>query len=221
MSSARINLAHAPFVNSRPATRLALVLWLAAVGLLAWNGWHYWGYFTGSNDKSRRLAEIDRDTERLRRETVQLEKEIASLDLAQQNAQVQFVNERILDRTLSWSQLFERLNDLVPVDVRLLSLGPGRGGGRQGQPAARRDSAETSQAVPLRIQAEAKTDEAMLAFVDGLFAHPSFRKPNLLSEVRDQGVVRFELSVEYLREGTAPAARSEAAASAAGEEGAR
>ncbi len=50
----------------------------------------------------------------------------------------------------------------------------------------------------LTLHCEAKDDEALLRFVDNLFAHPAFSEPNLENEEReDSGLLRFDLTVQY------------------------
>jgi hypothetical protein len=52
--------------------------------------------------------------------------------------------------------------------------------------------------VLLQMSCETKDDEAMLRFVDNLFAHPAFAEPNLIREERhDDGLVTFEINVQY------------------------
>ena len=76
--------------------------------------------------------------------------------------------------------------------------------------------------VVLGVRGTARTSEEVLAFIDSLFAHESFRVPNLSKEsLRDDQLIDFSLTVIYAP--TAPPAEpaetvaAEAAESAEGE----
>lgn len=195
------NLARRPFVNTKPVTRATLVLWVLGVLLAAWNGWLYWRYFEGSGEKARRLTELGDRVAEERARIGELEGALRSLDLGRQNATVAFLNIKIAERAFAWSQLFDHLAELLPADVRLTNL----------RPAAERDDrrrravSSEGEAVRLHIQGEAKNDEALLALVDALFAHPAFEEPDLEREARQEGgLVQFDLETRYLLHAAGP-----------------
>ena len=71
--------------------------------------------------------------------------------------------------------------------------------------------------VELRIAGEAQDDESLLVFVDRLFAHPSFERPNLQNESRQSdGGLGFSLTVTFYPDPAAAAPAAPAAADAAG-----
>jgi hypothetical protein len=197
-----LNLARRPFVNSRPVVRTALALWLLGLLLFLGNAYMFWNYRTGSADKR---AEIEQREEQTTRETDsvrRLEAQFASMELEQQNAQIDFLNRKIDERTFSWSLLFDRLAAVMPNDVRLKRLTPITSAQQEERLRAQGTSARRSVAegqVLLSITAQSKSDEAISQFVDRLFEDP-FRNPNVSREVRDEdaNVVEFELTVAYL-----------------------
>lgn len=200
-----LNLARRPFVNSRPVVRAALALWLFGLLLLLGNVYLFWNYMTGSADKraeiDRREAAVDKE-----QQVVQdLEARFRNMDLEKQNAQIDFLNRKIADRTFSWSLLFDRLAAVMPNDVRIRRLIPITSAQQEerlrslGQ-SARRNVVEGQ--VLLSITAQSKSDEALSRFVDNLFEAP-FRNPNVSREVRDEeaNLVEFDLTVTYLPQG--------------------
>jgi Tfp pilus assembly protein PilN len=194
-----LNLSRRPFVNSRPVLRTALLLTVGGLALLGVNLLVYSRYWTGREDSAHRLAEANLRVKNEQRKIRAVEHQLSSIDLAQQNEQVMFLNRRIAERTFGWSQLFDHLAEVLPADVRLDRLSPSAPD--EGH-AARRDSGAPEGRdgrVLLRVTGEAKNDEALLQLVDGLFSHPAFDAPNLTRESRDKGgLTSFDLTVLYI-----------------------
>jgi Tfp pilus assembly protein PilN len=194
-----LNLARRPFLNSRPVVRAGVALWVLGVLLLAGNVTLFWTYLDKSAAQRAALTELNREIAAERKAVGELEARLLGLDLTEQNEQIEFLNEKIAQRTFSWSRLLDRLAAVLPNDVRLLSLQPEQGEGRSEAEARRRRSADDGR-VTLAITGQSRSDAALLSFVDNLFAHPSFGEPNLTRERRkeDDDLVDFELSVRYL-----------------------
>jgi hypothetical protein len=194
-----LNLARRPFVNTRPVQRVAAILWLAGVALLIVNVMLFMRYLTNSQATRGKLAAIESEIAREQRDSAALLGRLGNLGLDQQNREVTFLNRKIDERTFSWSLLFERMAEVLPDQVRLLRLKPSnvvqREIGLGPRPSARELNPPP---VSLNMHCEAKDDEAVLRFVDNLFAHPVFSEPNLESEERmDSGLLRFDVTVQY------------------------
>ena len=204
-----LNLARRPFLNSRPVVRVSLLLWLLGLGLLLVNLVLFQGYLSSSADKREQIARGEQEVERQRQIAAQLQSRLDALDLESQNEQVDFLNKKIEERTFSWSLLLDRLAEVLPNDVRIERLSPrtGEGAGQEltrSRPAATRSGLQDGR-IPLSIDAEARKDEALLQFVDNLFAHPAFADPNPMNEERleaEGNVLKFELQVQYIPGGT-------------------
>jgi hypothetical protein len=204
-----LNLARKPYVNSRPVVRTALLLWIVGGLLLLGNVFLFWSYLSGSTEKRAERDRLEESVVRQQKVVADLEARLSQLNLEQQNEQVAFLNRKISERTFSWSLLFQRLSEVLPDDVRLLQLQPAAIAGDD-RPGARvtpsttlrgRRPMGTSDRVPLIIQAEAKSGEAQLQFLDRLFAHPAFGKDadiarETLSE--DNNRLRFDVRVTYI-----------------------
>lgn len=207
--SESLNLSRRPFVNSRPVVRAALLLWLVGTLLLLGNVFLFWSFLSGSTQTRADLDEMEQKVEREQKAVADLEARLAQLDLGQQNEQVAFLNRKIAERTFSWSLLFDRLSEVLPDNVRLIQLQPAaiagddRPGSRPAPSTTLRGRRPTgsSDRVPLFIQAESKSDEALSEFVDNLFAHPAFDDPDVSRETRDEdndNRLRFDLRVTYI-----------------------
>jgi Tfp pilus assembly protein PilN len=189
MSFTSVNLASRPFSNQTPVLRTALALGVVALLLVALNATLYWSYLSGSGEEARaELARLDGDISRTESRLRELDREVAGFDREAMSLQVEFLNLRIAERTFTWSRLFEDLGEVLPATVRLERLSP-------------RLSRETRGGAPtgvlLAIEGAARNDEAVLAFIDALFAHPRFENPDPSREARREGELRFSLTVTY------------------------
>jgi Tfp pilus assembly protein PilN len=216
-----LNLARAPFVNSRPVVRAALALWLFGGGLLVANVVLFAGYRSSTAGKQ---AELELTRERIAAEQKKIGDLAAQLErsrVPQLAQQVQFLNARIAERTFDWGLLFDRLADVLPWNVRIGSLSPvtvqaeTRAGSRGAAPPAL-----TPERFRLHIAGAAQDDEALLGFVDALFQHASFQGPDLQRESR-QGELAFDLAVTYLPGAEPPAAAPAASTGAPAASGAK
>jgi Tfp pilus assembly protein PilN len=191
-----VNLARRPFVNDRPLRRVTALLWIVGGGLLAADAFLFWGYVRGRSDQRGELGRLDEAIAGERRQLADLDRRLAAVDLEAQNLRAAFVNRQIAERSFAWSVLFDRLADLLPIDVRLVSLVPHHVGDKER--ARARPGAERPERVELAIEGVARRDEALLELLDALFADPAFTDPNLAREARDNAELRFALSVVYL-----------------------
>jgi len=205
--SGSLNLARRPFINTRPVTRVSIVLWILGLLLLLGNISLFWSYLSGSAEKREELARLEQDVQRQRETVSQLEQRLASLNLEEQNSQVQFLNRMIAERTFSWSLLFDRLAEVLPDDVRLTRLAPQR----KNKKAAGSREVETpvpgDDRVRLVIEGFSRSDDAHYRFVDNLFSHPAFAKDADISrESRDEerNLVEFNVQVTYIPGGPLP-----------------
>ena len=222
MSAARWqepNLARAPFVNERPVRRLGIALWVlfAIVG-----GASLWLSQTIRRETGTRVAELARlnsETISSRERAVTLEAQLRRADLPAQNEHAEFLNRRLAERTFSWNGLLETLAGVMPRGVRLMGLSPEGFARERGRKIASVETPATTR-VALRINGEAEETEALLEFVDRLFEHPAFDRPNLSRESeRKDAKIQFDLTVDYLPQIAAQPELLAAAGEGSGEQG--
>ena len=197
---AEINLASRPFVNERPVRRAALLLLVAGLALAAVNGWLYTRYVLQRTASAGELERVEAAIVVEEQRVARLSGQLAAADLTQQNRLVSFLNQRIAERTFGWSVLFDRLENLLPEDVRLLSLTPTEANVQEREQALR-DGSGTMPAerrFNLALTGVAREPEAVLELIDALFADPAFRDPDPHQEATQAGEVRFTLDVVYL-----------------------
>lgn len=194
-----LNLARRPFINTRPVTRVSILLWLLGLLLLLGNVSLFWNYLSGSAAKRDELASLEQDIQRQQKTVGELERRLASLNLAEQNRRVRFLNRKIAERTFSWSLLFDRLAEVLPDDVRLTRLAP--------KPLSKKsfgaqdDDEPVDDRVLLTIHGVSRSDEGALDFVNSLFAHREwFENPDISRESREEesNTVEFDVQVIYI-----------------------
>ncbi len=203
-----LNLARRPFANGRPVVRIALLLGVLGTLLLVENIAIYWRYLEDSATQRAERAGLVAEREQIERRINDLFRQLESFDLDRQNLQVGFLNQRIAERKFSWGTLLDRLARELPGEVRLVSLRP-KSGDAKGRTSVRSlargkgsgKSAGSGERIQLVIEGQAKSVEAMLRFVDHLFARAEFADPDPQSQQQDdKGLINFKLSVDYLPE---------------------
>jgi hypothetical protein len=193
------NLAAAPFVNRRPVQRFTRAAWVLGILLAALNTLLWLQYRHDSTALRARLAETRSAIEIKSRSVVDADQKLRGLGLAVQNAQVDFLNRRIAERTFPWSLLFERIASTLPDGVRLISLTPvfrdraEPGAGK----AAKPEPAPREELVDLKIRGVAKSDQDLYELIDAFFSSPAFLRPRLYQESQSEGEVSFTVDVQY------------------------
>jgi Tfp pilus assembly protein PilN len=210
-----LNLAHRPFLNTRPVQRAAAALWLLGMILLASNVSLFWTFLDRSAAQRAELAEINEEIAAERAAIANLEAGLSGLDLAEQNERVEFLNAKIAQRTFSWSQLLDRLAAVLPDGVRLVSLQPQQESRVEGRSRRRDDGGQ----VILALAGQARSDTSLLQFVDNLFGHPAFGEPDPTRDRRreEDDLLDFNLTVAYRPAGVPQPALAPATAALATE----
>ena len=195
-----LNLAASPFVNQRPVRRTGYILWLVGLLLALANVYLYWSYLSGQGATQTGLQEVSAQLEQESAQLRAAQEELAGFEPRELNRKIEFVNLRIVQRTFSWSRLFDVVAETLPGDVRLASLSPKFGEGDRRERRGRRGANLQFGEVLLEIRGEAKTSEALLEFVDRLFAHDAFKNADLRQEQYQEGTGRifFSVSTMYL-----------------------
>jgi Fimbrial assembly protein (PilN) len=179
-----INLASRPFYNNR----LYVVAYSVSAGLLAlMTGLSLYTFFSDQVSLKRFQAAEDRLQSQLlvldRNEEAQ-RKVLRRLDLEEVAAQSHFANDAILERVFSWTLLFNRLERVMPPDVKLESLRPKVDGG----------------SIHFRIIGTAKSPSDFTDFEEALLESVLFSDVYPISETispTGRGLL-FSLSFRYL-----------------------
>jgi Tfp pilus assembly protein PilN len=187
MKLLEINLATRPFRNN---TLYWVGFGSAALLLVAVTGLNFWLFFQSGSTVQQYQQELDlkqhkRDS--LARDEERLSLKLTKLDFNGLRQQADFANDAIRRRIFSWTQLFNRLEVVVPPAVMMTALRP------------------EIQAEGISIVGEgiAKDQEGLLDFEEGLIRSAYFERIYPGSERREQrgGELHFSLKFDYLPEG--------------------
>jgi len=188
MRPIEINLATRPFRNNTLywAGFGSAVLALAAVSVV--NVWLFLGYGSTMRRHREDLTSNQQRREALARDERQLSVKLAKLDFKGLAQQSEFANDAIRRRIFSWTELFNRLEEVVPPAVMMIAIRP------------------EIQAEGISVVAEgsAKDQEGLLQFEENLIRNPRFARIFPGSERREQRGqdLRFSLKFDYVPDGS-------------------
>ena len=117
-----LNLARRPYRDFRLFTAVMAVLYVAAIGVTFLSVRGVVRKFTFNESTQERIQELERGVKEAKAETESLRKTLATVDFSGVNATAQSVNDLIGRRAFAWSRILERLEAVLPDDVRLVSL---------------------------------------------------------------------------------------------------
>jgi Tfp pilus assembly protein PilN len=119
-----LNLASRPFRDYRPVYAVVVIMALVTAFLALNNVDTFLRYRTET--KTTR-ADIDKLGEQIageQRQTETLTQRLKGVDIKLLASQTEFANAQLAERAFSWSELLDRLERVLPTDVRLVSVSP-------------------------------------------------------------------------------------------------
>jgi len=119
-----LNLASRPYRDYRPLYAVVVVTSLLIAFMLLNNietGYRYVHETRATRDK---ISQIDRQIEVENRRTEEANQRLRGVNVKLLAEQAQFVNARLAERAFSWSELLDRLERVLPDDVRIESVSP-------------------------------------------------------------------------------------------------
>lgn len=183
MKPLHLNLASRPYRDYRPVYAVVVITSLL-IAFLTLNNFDTWFRYKKDTQSTRtKIATIDAEAEKERQRADAVTAQLRGLDLVRLNTQTHFINSKLAQRTFSWSELLDRLEHVVGDDVRLVSIAP--------------QFSDSGDVVKLQLRFEAKTPNGMIATIDKMNADPQFSNPFPSSQVSENNVYAFGLSVDF------------------------
>ena len=143
----------------------------------------YYRYIRETKTTRAKITQIERQIEDEQRRTEGLNQRLRAVNVKQLSEQTKFVNARLAERAFSWSELLDRLERILPNDVRIESISPSFG--KDGM-------------VHLSIAAAAKTGTGMINTLDHLNREAAFANAFPTSEQNiPDGGFKFGVGVDY------------------------
>ena len=182
MKALHVNLASRPFRDYKPVYAVVVAVSIVVAVLMFYNFDTFYRYQRDTKNTRNEIALIETQirTENTRAENAK--GQIGAIDLVTLSKQSKFVNTELAQRAFSWSELLDRLEVVLPANVRVVSVSPGF---------------ESSGLVHLNINCEGKNADSMLATITRFQHDPHFSNPFPASQSAKGSEYEFALTVEY------------------------
>lgn len=182
MKPIHLNLAARPYRDYRPVYAVVVAVSLLTAFLMLNNIDTYYRYVHETRNTRAKTADIERQTDHERQRGDMVERRLRTLDLKLLDDQTRFVNAKLRERAFSWSVLLDKLETILPRDVRILNIAPSVG---------------ADGAVGLAISFEAKESDGLIRILNNMHADPQFANPFPASEQFTGTVYTFGINVQF------------------------
>lgn len=182
MKPLHLNLASRPYRDYRPVYAVVVVVSILIAFMLLNNietGYRYARETRTTRDK---ISRIEQQTETENHRAVDTAQRLRGVNVKVLAEQAQFVNARLAERAFSWSELLDRLERIMPDDVRIDSISP---------------SFSKDGTVHLALQATAKNSQGMVHTLDQLNRDNRFANAFPTSESKSTEGYHFGVMVDY------------------------
>lgn len=182
MKPLHLNLASQPYRDYRPVYAVVVVMSLLIAVLMLNNVDTYYRYKTETKTTRATIAKLETQTEQEKAAATAADNQLRSFNLTALGNETQFINARLAERAFSWSELLDRLEDVMPKDVRLQNITP---------------SFQPTQYVHLEMSFDSKTPDGMLATITNLQKNRQFANAFPHNESQAEKGYFFSIGVDF------------------------
>jgi Tfp pilus assembly protein PilN len=179
----RLNLARRPFVNTTVPMLVALLAVAALIAFSAFNATVFFGARADAKGYHTQIESTGAEMDLLRSEIADVTTQLQEAHPEEIRGELNYANELIIRRSLSWTRLFDRLEELVPIELKMLRISP----------------VVRGQRVELNWRVQVPRQEVIRTFISTLESSPYFDDVRLRSETPAEsgnGSV-WEMTVAY------------------------
>jgi len=178
-----LNLASRPFRDFRPVYAAVVVMALLTAFLALNNVDTLLRYRTETKTTRADISQLEQQSADERQKADTLTQRLRGVDLKLLSTQTEFANTQLAERAFSWSELLDRLERVLPDDVRLQSVTP---------------TFDKDGLVHLAMSCVAKSGTGLSATINHFNGDAHFANAFPASEaVEPTGERRISLSVDY------------------------
>jgi Tfp pilus assembly protein PilN len=179
-----LNLAARPFRDYRPVYAAVVIMAVLTAFLALNNVDTFLRYRTETKTTRANIAKLELQIADEQRRTETFAQRLRVVDLKQLASQTEFANAQLAERAFSWSELLDRLEKVLPTDVRLQSVAP---------------SFDKDGLVHLSMTCITKTGEGLTATINRFNGDPHFANAFPTSEtmIGTGTEYHFTLGVDY------------------------
>lgn len=124
MRAFHLNLASRPYRDYRPVYAVVVAMSLAIAFLMLNNVDTYYRYISETQATRAAIARLEQRTAAEHERAAAADRQIASTNVRALEIDTKFVNSQLAERAFSWSELLERLEAVLPDDVRVHNVTP-------------------------------------------------------------------------------------------------
>jgi len=178
-----LNLASQPYRDYRPVYAVVVVMSLLIALLMLNNIDTYYKYTTETKTTRATTAKLEAQAEQEKTRAATADAQLRSFDLSALGNETKFINAQLAERAFSWSELLDRLEDVLPHDVRIVSIVP---------------SFQRNVFVHLEMSCDSKTPGGMLQTITNLQKNRQFANPFPHNEAAiEKGGYSFTIGVDF------------------------
>ena len=182
MKPLHLNLASRPYRDYRPVHAVVVAMSLLIAFMLLNNIETGYRYARDTRTTRDKIAGIEQQTETENHRAVDVAQRLRGVNVKVLADQAQFVNARLAERAFSWSELLDRLERVVPDDVRIESISP---------------TFAKDGMVHLTLQAAGKNSQGMVRTLDRFNREARFANAFPTSESKTNEGYHFGIQVDY------------------------
>jgi Tfp pilus assembly protein PilN len=177
-----LNLASQPYRDYRPVYAVVVVMSLLIALLMLNNVDTYYRYKTETKTTRATIDKLESQAQQEKARAQAADNQLRSYDLTALGNETRFINARLAERAFSWSELLDRLEDILPKDVRIKNIAP---------------SFQRNEFVHLEMSFDAKTPEGMLTTITNLQKNRQFANPFPHNESQTDTGFMFTVGVDF------------------------
>ena len=156
---------------------------LAIAFLMLNNVETYYRYVNETQTTRAKIAQLDSEAQSEQHRAQGADAQLHGVDLVSLDTETKFINAQLAERAFSWSELLDRLERVLPDDVRIRNIAP---------------QFQKNGLVHLELACDSKTADAYLRTLTRLISSPYFADafPRNVTAVESGGFT-FVIGVEY------------------------
>jgi hypothetical protein len=177
-----VNLAARPFRDYRPVYAVVVVASLLIAFLMLNNVDTYYRYVRETRTTRDEIASIENQIRQEHNRADAATRAISTIDLVALSKESKFVNAQLAERAFSWSEVLDRLESVLPANVRIIAVSP---------------SFPENGLVHLALQCEGKGADSMLLALARLQRDVHFADPFPTGQDDTGHGFHFGITVDY------------------------
>lgn len=182
MKPIHLNLAARPYRDTRPFTIAVVVASTVIAAMTYLNAVTFLRYRFDTRTTTAKVASLQAQTQQEQQRAASVNERLKRIDVALLASQTQFANAQLAERAFSWSELLDRLEHVLPNDVRIGGVSP---------------RFDKNGLIHLSLSCDTKTGQGMIDTINHFNADSHFANAFPASESKVDAGYKFVVGVDY------------------------